>query len=164
MVTTPEEEREEAAPNPLKSFLNVPGGISEKDAIQRATDSLEMIRHNALEEIDDALSRVAKHVDMGDDSRAAAHDLHMLGNSVSSLAGMFGLPQLGVAAYCLCELVDVLTSRGVWDREAVMIHYDAMRKLREPREISPEERERLIDGLRKVTLRLSRAPAVRAVS
>jgi hypothetical protein len=160
MVTTPEEERETTAPNPLKAFLNIPGGISEKDAIQRATDSLEMIRHSALEEIDIALSCVAQHVGVGDAS--AAHDLHMLGNSISSLAGMFGLPSLGAAAYCLCELVDVLSSRGAWDREAVMIHYDALRKLRDPREIPREEREHLIEGLRKVTRRLQRAAPRRA--
>jgi hypothetical protein len=161
-MVDPEKESEAASPNPLKAFLNVPGGISEKDAIQRATDSLEMIRHSAFEEIDDALARIAKHVELGDDSRAAAQELHMLGNSVSSLAGMFGMPALGAAAYCLCELVDALSSRGAWDREAVMIHYDAMRKLRDPRDIPPEEREKLIDGLRKVTLRLSRPALVRA--
>lgn len=141
-------------PNPLKRFLDAPGGISEKDAIQRATDSLEMIRHEALEEIDTCLAQIGALAEMRSPSPATQHALHQYGNSILSFAGMYDLPDLCAAAYSLCELIDAMMSNGRWEVAGIVIHHDAMRKLREPKRLSLEERERLVSGLRKVTQRI----------
>jgi len=143
-----------ALENPLKRFLEAPGGISQDAAVQRATDSLEMIRHSAMEEIDACLADVRDLSALPHPTSAQQHKLHERGNSLLGFAGMYDMPDLCAAAYSLCELVDAMMMRGTWQAEAIHIHYDAMHKLREPHTLSAEERERLVSGLRKVTARI----------
>ncbi|MES1201217.1 MAG: hypothetical protein ABUS57_07180 [Pseudomonadota bacterium] len=143
-----------ALENPLKRFLEAPGGISQEAAVQRATDSLEMIRHSAMEEIDSCLADIRTFSAMPSPTSAQKHQLHERSNSLLGFAGMYDMPDLCAAAYSLCELVDAMIMHGRWQAEAVHIHYDAMHKLREPQHLVAEERERLVTGLRQVTERI----------
>jgi len=147
-----------ALENPLKRFLDAPGGISQDAAIQRATDSLEMIRHSAMEEIDSCLADIKALCTAPNPTPQQRQALHERGNSLLGFAGMYDMPDLCTAAYSLCELVDAMMMHGRWSAEAIHIHYDAMHKLREPHALTAEERERLVTGLRKVTARIGGLP------
>jgi len=48
------------------------------------------------------------------------------------VAGVFGLGQLGEAAFSLCELVDHLGETGAWSLEPVMVHLSTLRLFRHP--------------------------------
>ncbi|MGZ5984612.1 MAG: hypothetical protein ACXWK7_06720, partial [Caulobacteraceae bacterium] len=79
-----------------------------------------------------------------------------LSGEVLDIAGLFGLPELGQAAFSLCELLDRLKSRKVWNWPAVQVHLQGLLVLADPDKIPPDGRQTVVDGLRQVCQRAAR--------
>ena len=82
--------------------------------------------------------------------------LYALSGEVLDIAGLFGLPELGQAAFSLCELLDRLKSKKAWNWPAVQVHLHGLLVLADPDKIPPEGRQSVVDGLRQVCQRVAR--------
>ncbi len=137
----------------LASCLGTLDGITASEAEKFAGLKLEMLRDCSLAEIDNAIDGFSGYLRLlrrGTPPAAVEAEMHRLSCEVVSLAGMFGYKNLGKAAYSLCKLIDERGTRGQWDRIAVDVHFDAMRLLRYPENLSEEKQEHLLQGLRLV--------------
>ena len=70
--------------------------------------------------------------------------------------GRFGLPELGHAAFSLCELLDRLKSKRTWNWPAVQVHLHGLLILADPDKTPPEGRQTVVDGLRQVSQRAAK--------
>lgn len=137
----------------LARFLNIPGGITMAEAHERGCEKLESLRARCIADMDDSLSSIGGYLNLfsGEPPGAVRQELHRLSCCVLSLAGTFERDALSKAAYSLCRLLDGTDAPGHWDREAVDVHFSAMRLLFKPDRISPKAQAYLIDGLNKVS-------------
>ncbi|MGZ5983546.1 MAG: chemotaxis protein CheE, partial [Caulobacteraceae bacterium] len=110
--------------NRLAKVVFLPGGKTIAQALEEAQANLDDIRAESLdllraklEEIQ-AIGRKAKTAPVAADLAT----LYALSGEVLDIAGLFGLPELGQAAFSLCELLDRLKSRKVWNWPAVQVH------------------------------------------
>jgi hypothetical protein len=138
--------------NRLKNALSKTKGMSRNQAVKNATERLELVRGISLAEVDRTLEEeivvLSREIRDVDDPRVA--DLYTAANRIVAVAGIFDLTELGEASYSLCELITRLTDGGVWRREMVMVHSEAMQLLRHPSAQPEEARQALKTGLRKV--------------
>jgi hypothetical protein len=147
------EVRRIARPNRLARLLSEPGGISAGDALRKAAENLESIRESSLSSLDEHLARIeALRRDAGGKASAETEEaIYRLSNSIHAIAGLFGLDQLGEAAFSLCELIDRQRERGRWSPEAVDVHLSAFRLFRHPD--LPVDGETVLAGLRRISER-----------
>jgi len=144
--------------NRLSKVIWVPGGKTIAQALDDAQANLEEIRLESLgvlraklEEIQ-ALGRKSEKEPTADDIQG----LYNLSSEVLDIAGLFGLPELGHAAFSLCELLDRLKSRKTWNWPAVQVHLHGLLVLADPDKTPPEGRQTVVDGLRQVCARVAR--------
>ena len=144
--------------NRLSKVVWVPGGKTIGQALEDAQGNLEQIRlasldvlRAKLEEIQ-ALGRKSEK----NPSPEAVAALYALSSEVLDTAGLFGLPELGHAAFSLCELLDRLSSRKTWNWPAVQVHLHGLLVLADPEKTPPEARQSVVDGLRQVCQRVAR--------
>ncbi len=141
--------------NRLAKMIREPGGVRVEDALRDAESNLETLRDGCLESIDSRLAGIEQlhrqteagaSLEQMDAMYAQASDIH-------SVAGVFGLGELGQAAFSLCELVDRLRAAGRWDAKAVEVHLNALRLFREPSP-HPAAATAVLEGLGRVTNRI----------
>lgn len=146
--------------NRLKNALSKTKGMSRNQAVKAATERLEVVRGISLAEVDRTLEEeivfLSRDIRDVEDPRIA--DLYSAANRIVAVAGIFDLTELGEASYSLCELITRLTDGGVWRREMVMVHSEAMQLLRHPQAQPEEARQALKTGLRKVLAQVAPAP------
>jgi hypothetical protein len=146
--------------NRLKNALSTGKGLSRNQAVQAATERLEMVRGISLAEVDRTLEEeiVFLSRDIREVSDPRVTDLYAAANRIVAVAGIFDLTELGEASYSLCELVTRMTDGGIWRREMVMVHAEAMQILRHPSSQPEAARVALKTGLRKILAQI--APVV----
>jgi len=144
--------------NRLAKVIWIPGGKTIAQALDDAHANLEEVRQESLvvlrtklEEIQ-ALGRKTQTAP----STEAIEGLYNLSSEVLDIAGLFGLPELGHAAFSLCELLDRLKSKNTWNWPAVQVHLHGLLVLADPDKIPPEGRESVVDGLRQVCQRVGK--------
>ena len=143
--------------NRLSKTLFAPGGKTIEKALEDAAASLEEARVEQLDEMKAKLAeiqtigrRVEKNAKL-DDLRT----LYALSGEVQGMAGVYGMPELGQAAFSLCELLDNLGNRKVWNWPAVQVHLNGLLLLSDPANAPPAARKHVVDGLRQVCRRVS---------
>ncbi len=143
--------------NRLEKLLREPGGISVGDALRKAAENLESIRETSLSGLDERLHKIEQlRRDAGRKASAEAKEaIYRLANDIHSIAGVFGLAQLGEAAFSLCELIDRQRAHGRWSPEAVDVHLAAFHIFRRPDD--QVDGEAVLAGLRQITERERRA-------
>ena len=144
--------------NPLGKVIWIPGGKTIAQALDDAQGNLDEIRGQELDVLRTKLEEIQvlgkknqltpKAADIG--------TLYALSGEVMDIAGMFGLPELGQAAFSLCELLDRLHSRKTWNWPAVQVHLHGLLVLADPDKTPPEARSAVVDGLRQVCERVAR--------
>jgi hypothetical protein len=144
--------------NRLAKVIWVPGGKTIAQALDDAHTELEEVRQESLgllrtklEEIQTLGRKTASgptHEDI--------EGLYNLSSEVLDIAGLFGLPELGHAAFSLCELLDRLKSKKTWNWPAVQVHLHGLLILADPDKTPPEGRESVVDGLRQVCQRVGK--------
>ncbi|MDB5459724.1 MAG: CheE protein [Caulobacteraceae bacterium] len=143
--------------NRLSRIIWAPGGKTVAQALEDAQGNLEEGRLECLdalrvklEEIQ-ALGRKAEQAP----KLAIVQTLYSLSSEVLDMAGVYGMPELGQAAYSLCELLDNLAARKMWNWPAVQVHLNGLLLLADPVNAQPEARQHVIDGLRQVCRRVA---------
>ena len=140
--------------NRLSKLVQEPGGLRVCDAIDQAQHNLESVRDECMHTVDERLAEIeALHAAAPKEpDEDAVERIYRAANDIHALAGVFGLAELGKAAFSLCELVDRLRVAHKWDGASVEVHLFALRLLRHPDEHA--DRAAILDGLLKVTNRV----------
>ena len=138
-------------PNVLAAVTAGPGGVRIADALTQAGINLETIRQPSLEAMDGYIAQIE-----GLCAQGGAHPtddiklrIYNLSNDVVGIAGVFGLGELGAAAFSLCELVDCFRSLERWNQAAVMVHLSSFRLLRDAD--GKADHADVLDGLARLT-------------
>jgi hypothetical protein len=137
--------------NRLGKLLREPGGLTVGHALKKARENLDSIRDASLAGLDERLVKIEELRQTGgrDASAEVKQTIYRLSNEIHSIAGVFGLHQLGEAAFSLCELIDRQRLRNRWSPEAVDVHLAAFRIFRRPDD--QIDGEAVLAGLRKIT-------------
>lgn len=139
--------------NPLAGLIDKPGGLRVSDAVAAAEANLESVRDAALERLDAILVEMDACAAAAPGCEAAAVDtLYRLSNEVVGVAGVFGYPHMGEAAYSLCDLLDASRAAEAWRASAVGVHLRTLRLLRQQGGPSADATtcQAILEGLRQV--------------
>lgn len=138
----------------LARFVQLPAGMNFDDALREATSSVQALRGRAQAEIDSSLERLGALLGSEPPSSAQARSGELLErlNVIASVAGIIERPTLGLAAQAFFRLLDDFAHHSVWDREAVAVHYRALRMLNGLPDSA--EAEAVLIGLGKVAQRV----------
>ena len=144
--------------NRLAKVIWIPGGKTIAQALDDAQANLDEIRKESLDLLRAKLEELQT---LGRQNETAASSeaiqgLYALSSEVLDIAGLFGLPELGYAAFSLCELLDRLKAKKAWNWPAVQVHLHGLLVLADPDKTPPEDRESVVDGLRQVCERVGR--------
>jgi len=140
--------------NRLAKLVQVPGGISLAEALERADQNLEKVKDEYLAVLDEKIARIEQLAGAAKPDPAVVDELYGVSNDMVTVAGVFGLGELGQAAYSFCELLDRLRQTGAWSPQAVAVHVSAMKLLRHPQAAASHGGcDAVLKGLRQVTER-----------
>ena len=144
--------------NRLAKVVWRPGGKTIAQALDDAQANLDEIRGESLDLLRAKLEeiQVLGKKSEKDPQPTDIETLYALSGEVLDIAGLFGLPELGHAAFSLCELLDRLKSKKAWNWPAVQVHVHGLLILADPDKTPPEGRQSVVDGLRQVCQRFSR--------
>jgi hypothetical protein len=143
--------------NRLSKLIWAPGGKTAEKALEDAAAALDEVRAETLDRL---RAKLADIQTLGRTLEASAslrdiRALYGLSSEVLDIAGVYGMPELGQAAYSLCELLDNLGARKVWNWPAVQVHLDGLLLLSDPDNVPPAARKSVVDGLRQVCQRVA---------
>jgi hypothetical protein len=140
--------------NRLAKSVVTRGGMSASEALTAATRAVEEIREPTIAEIDANLAEIYA---LGEELKAggafeetALQKMYICSNRVVAMGGVFGLGELGQAAYSLCELVSRFQTLERFQWSMIQVHLDGLRLLRNPGEHAAVIREQVLAGLRQV--------------
>ena len=144
--------------NRLAKVVWRPGGKTIAQALDDAQANLEDIRKDSLDLLRGKLEeiQVLGKKSEKDPQPTDIETLYALSGEVLDIAGLFGLAELGQAAFSLCELLDRLKSRKAWNWPAVQVHLHGLLVLADLDKTPPEGRQTVVDGLRQVCQRVAR--------
>jgi hypothetical protein len=144
--------------NRLGKVIWIPGGKTIAQALEDAQGNLDEIRGKELDVLRAKLEEIQK-LGKKNEFKPNAADiaaLYALSSEIIDSAGLFGLAELGEAAFSLCELLDRLRSRKTWNWPAVQVHLHGLLILADPDKTPPDARSAVVDGLRQVCERVAR--------
>src|SRR5258706_16485812 len=104
------------------------------EAARAVVAQMDHVREPTIAHIDSALATIAQMRD----AMKAGPELHALeamyaaANRIVATAGLFGLGELGEAAYSLCELVSRFQCIGRVNLKLIDVHTDGPRLLPQP--------------------------------
>jgi len=130
------------------------GGITAGEAIDRAEAAVELTYGAAIAQIDRLLARLEAGYGLEGKTREDAdyERVYSMASQIIDISICLRDSLLDQAARSLCDLIDLSTELKVWDPQSVGVHIQVMRLLRQAgEEMKKVEREKLVDGLHKVT-------------
>lgn len=130
----------------LTRFIDLPEGLDMQTALANARANAEAYRERALSQIDTDIAALMAAGDAVTPETAAR-----LGESIGSMAGMFGLPALEQSARRLCDMVRTLVERSTWDRSSVWVNVQALKLIRQYGD--SEDLGEILEGLQKLAKR-----------
>ena len=130
------------------------GGMTAAEALKSAHAAVEQVRDPTLAAIDENLREIYALAETlktaAEFDEASLQRMYVCSNQVVATGGVFGLAELGQAAYSLCELVSRFQTLERFQAKLVQVHIDGLRLLRAPADHSAEHREAVLKGLRMV--------------
>lgn len=140
--------------NRLAKSVVTKGGMTATEALSAAQQAVNEMREPTIAEIDANLKEIyalaeAMKVTNAYDEEALGR-MYICANRVVAMGGVFGLGELGQAAYSLCELVSRFQTLERFQWSMVQVHVDGLRLLRNPGDHAAAIREEVLNGLRKV--------------
>lgn len=132
----------------IAAMINRASGVTEAEALARASARIEGLRAESLAALDVALEAAEQ---AGRADPADLDGLYDRASEVVELAGLYGLTGLGRAAYSLCDLADTLRAGGRTNAAAVAVHLEALRLLRHADDAVAAP---ILDGLKAVAARV----------
>ena len=139
----------------LTRLIRAPGGLTVENALKDARMNLEAMREECVDDIDAKLALIHEKYDHAElrPTPEAFDDFYRMSNDIVATAGLFGMGELGEAAFSLCEIIDRLKTLEQWDWPAVELHLSALRVLRHAKSGDPAN-AKMLAGLRKLTARV----------
>jgi hypothetical protein len=138
--------------NRLAGTLVTQGGMNAGEAVRSAQVAIEELREPSLADIDVTLQEIyalADQLAAGSDA-AALERMYVCANRVLAIGAVFGLGDLGKAAYSLCELVSRFQRLSRFNGAMIRVHIDGLKLLRSPDGHPAQAREKVLDGLQQV--------------
>jgi hypothetical protein len=138
--------------NRLASTLVQRGGMSAVEAVRSAEATVEDLREPSLAQIDASLQEIyglGEQMAAGVDEAGLAR-MYDCANRVLAMGGVFGLGDLGKAAYSLCELVSRFQRLERFNAAMIRVHLDGLKLLRHPDAHPAKAREQVLAGLHQV--------------
>jgi hypothetical protein len=147
----------------LTALLRRPGGLSAEEAVRRANERLAAIRNRCVSGLDDKIDALVQAC--RPDTGVSRDQIIALASEIFAVASLFNARDVAHASGCMCDLLlladetewggsDVLsaaTTAPVF-MSAVLVHVEALRRLRQPERGGDENgRAAIVAGLRKVT-------------
>lgn len=145
--------------NRLAKVVAIPGGKRIGEAVADANANILTIKEPCLEALDANIARIRDLAATPAPDTAALEEIYECSNEAVGLAGLFGLADLGRAAYSLCELIDSRPSGEGVGRQALDVHIDGLRLLRTGDALPAAERDRMVEGLLAVVAHAKRTAA-----
>ncbi|HEY2356789.1 MAG TPA: hypothetical protein VGH86_05020 [Phenylobacterium sp.] len=144
----------------LAEILRQPGGLAVAEALDRAQANLEMIKPTCRAELVALLEMAEVGFDrLGEDfDEPGMAELYALAVRGIGVGAVCGAPAVDEGLTSLCDLLDHLRSRGLYDREAIGVNVRAWRLLMTPN-LPAQAATPVLEGLRKVSRRYAE-PAV----
>ncbi len=142
-------------PNSLARKIAAPGGKKVSAAVADAETELSEMTPAGLEAIDACIAIIAASVVRTSETPPSAETLEAVYQAASAVHGsaaVFGLRDLGEAAWSLCELIDTGGGALRSGMAAISSHLDSLRLLRLGEALTPEQRRELLDGLQDLRL------------
>jgi hypothetical protein len=140
--------------NRLAKSVVTKGGMSASEALSAAQQAVNEMREPTIAEIDANLKEIyglAEHMKAaGGFDEEALQKMYICANRIVAMGGVFGLGELGQAAYSLCELVSRFQTLERFQFSMVQVHVDGLRLLRNPGDHAAAIREEVLNGLRQV--------------
>jgi hypothetical protein len=140
--------------NRLAKSVVTKGGMSAKEALSAAQAAVDEMRDPTIAEIDANLQEIYGLSERLKTANAFDEDalqrMYICANRVVAMGGVFGLGELGQAAYSLCELVSRFQTLERFSWQMIQVHVDGLRLLRTPGDHPAAIREEVLAGLRKV--------------
>ncbi|HEY8618132.1 hypothetical protein [Phenylobacterium sp.] len=137
--------------NRLAKTVVKKGGLSAGEAIAAADERVEQVRQPTLDDIDRALGELAAlGSELKGPDAVTLETMYRDANRIVAVAGVFGLGELGDAAYSLCELISRFQAGGRFSRPMVDVHLDGLKLLRQPQDHAEDRRAEVLRGLRQV--------------
>lgn len=140
--------------NRLAKSVVTRGGMTAAEALSAAQQAVNEVREPTIAEIDANLTEI---YGLGEQLKTAnAFDeealqrMYVCANRVVAMGGVFGLGELGQAAYSLCELVSRFQTLERFQWSMIQVHLDGLRLLRSPGDHAATIREEVLKGLRTV--------------
>jgi hypothetical protein len=140
--------------NRLAKSVVTKGGMTAREALNAAQAAVNEMRDPTIAEIDanlaeiNALGEQLKAANAFDET--ALQKMYICANRVVAMGGVFGLAELGQAAYSLCELVSRFQTLERFQWQMIQVHLDGLRLLRTPGDHPATIREEVLAGLRQV--------------
>lgn len=132
----------------LSKKMAEPGGLTVAAIERRSHERLLSHKHDAMQSVERAVSDLEQRT-----AGALAEpdpELYRITSQMLDLAGFFDTGPLYDAGYSLCDLLDVMQSKGRWNPDAVRVHVRALRMiLGDNYQMTPHSAS-LLEGLRAV--------------
>lgn len=128
------------------------GGMTAAEAIRGATAAVELVREPTLASIDANLQEIYA---LADEMKEGSNEeglqrMYVCSNRIVATAGVFGLGDLGQAAYSLCELVSRFQTLDRYAPRLIQVHIDGLKLLRAPDGHEAGHRAAVLEGLRQL--------------
>lgn len=141
--------------NRLGKLIRKPGGVKVAEALRQAEENLAELAPEFLAAMDEALAELEGLLRARASAPAEAEvaRAYRRTNDLVAMAAHAGYPELGQAAFSLCELIDELQTAGAWRPPSVEVHLDSLRALRQLRSGDAEVAAAILEGLKAVVAR-----------
>ena len=134
-----------------------PGTVSE--CLNRAGENLHHIAEACLGHLDDGLDLLEATLCGWPEKQDASYlrTLYLQSVKLIGVGTVAGLPDIDRVARSLCDVIDGLITRELWEREPVQVHLAAMRLLRKPNQLGAGSSD-VIEGLQRIRKRFAVEP------
>lgn len=144
-------------PSTLGRKIAAPGGRPIADVIASGQAAVDSMAPAGLQALDHAIAAIATALDERTTTGAGLSEpvlerIYRQSADIHASAAVFGLADLGEAAWSLCELIDTGAGGLRTGRDAVVSHLNSLRLLRQGEVVQPEHRRALLQGLQDLRL------------
>lgn len=152
-------------PNLIKAKASMPGGLSEKEAIKRGDAKVQELAANYVDwakaDVDElqVLMRALLQEKDEEGRRVAVRKLYKKAHDIKGQGGTFDFPLVTMIGNSLCNYIESLGEDTNVSTEVVVMHVEAARLIlmREVKGMGGQTEQQLLDGLRKVVKKTTKA-------
>lgn len=141
----------------LSQFVGVSDGMDRDEALKRAELHVAVLREKIESGIRDYLAELSAVVS-GESRALSLSDIEKVkkaADGIYCVAENIGQKHLGIAAYLLCELLQIGAQSAANEKDAIVLHFNAMRLLLNQLGLSEVQRDEIVEQLRQLVCRVT---------